>query len=85
MRPDAINGLFELLGGMWVWHNVVVLRRDKMVRGVSWVVQALFTAWGWWNLYYYPHLGQWASFAGGVMMVVANSTWTVLAVRYRRN
>jgi len=82
--PDIINGLFELFGGLVIWLNVRRLVKDKEVKGVSWFVMAFFAAWGYWNLYYYPYLGQTFSFIGGVFVVTANSAWVVLYFWYRR-
>ena len=82
--PDLINGTFEIIGGLMCWLNVVKILKDKSISGVYWHVQAFFSAWGFWNLYYYPHLGQWASFVGGVFLVIGNTTWTLLAVKYSR-
>lgn len=79
---DWINGLFEIGGGLLCWMNVIKVRKDRKVCGVYWPVQAFFAAWGWWNLYYYPSLGQWASFAGGIVLVAGNSLWVLLAIRY---
>jgi hypothetical protein len=80
---DVINGLFEVVGGVLCWLNVKKLLRDKQVKGVYWPVTAFFAAWGLWNMYYYPSLGQWMSFAGGVVLVSGNLVWVVLALRYR--
>jgi len=44
-----------------------------------------FTSWGMWNLFYYPHLGQWYSFAGGVFIVSVNTFWLGQIIYYRRN
>ena len=55
------------------------------MRGVSAWAFVFMATWGVWNMYYYPHLGQWASFAGGVVINSANVTWVVLAFRYRGN
>jgi len=63
--PDAVNGAFEFLGGASVWMHVRTIMCDKQSRGVSPFATAFFTLWGFWNLYYYPSLAQWASFAGG--------------------
>lgn len=82
---DVINGCFECLGGLLCWLNVVKLMRDKRVLGVYWPVQAFFAAWGWWNLYYYPSLGQWFSFFGGVILVIGNTLWVVFAVKCLRS
>jgi hypothetical protein len=86
MWPDAINAAFELVGAFLNWTNVRRLMRDKKVRGVYWPAWAFFALWGWWNLLYYgPFLGQWLSGAAGIIMVIANTTWVVLAIKYRRN
>jgi hypothetical protein len=79
---DLINGTFELGGGILCWLNVQRLRKDLQIQGVDWRVNAFFSAWGFWNLFYYPSLHQWASFAGGVLLVLANTTWVVLALWY---
>lgn len=81
---DIINGSFELVGGFLCWMNVIKLRKDKQVKGVCWSVQAFFAAWGFWNLVYYPSLGQWASFWGGVVLVGGTTTWVILALKYRK-
>lgn len=82
--PDVINGGFELAGGVMQWMNVRALRRDQKVKGVDWRAWAVFGAWGWWNLFYYPQLGQWWSTAGGLVIVAANTTWVALALYYRK-
>ena len=81
--PDVVNGLFEFFGGALLWMNVAALRRDRTLRGVRVAPTALFAAWGVWNLYYYPHLGQWWSFVGGLSVAAANAVWVALAIRYR--
>ena len=81
---DLINGCFELFGGMFIALSIIRLRKDKQVRGVNWLHPAFFTVWGWWNLYYYPHLGQWCSFVGGIVIVVLNTIWILQMVYYER-
>jgi hypothetical protein len=81
---DLINGAFELVGAVLVWFNVRQLRRDKRVQGVSLSVQGFICTWGFWNLYYYPSLGHWLSFGGGVVLVIGNSVWLGMAVHYTR-
>jgi hypothetical protein len=54
-----------------------------MVKGVSILSTTMFTAWGFWNLFYYPHLGQWWSFTGGLAIVAANALWVALMLKYR--
>lgn len=81
MVPDLINATFEFGSGVAVWSNVRALLRHSAVMGIDPKVIALFQAWGLWNLYYYPSLGQWASFYGGLMITAANGTWLLLYVR----
>lgn len=82
MSEDAINGLFELVGSGFLWLHVRKLLQDKSVRGVDWRSVAFFFAWGLWNLWYYPALGQWWSFCGGMAIAVANGAWVVLLLWY---
>ena len=83
MVNDLLNAFFEFAGAITVWHNVRVLLRDRKVRGVSLASIAFFTSWGFWNLYYYPSLGQMWSTAAGVFLCAGNLTWIVLALRWR--
>ena len=83
--PDLINGIFEAGGGWMLWKNVQRIRRDKQVRGVDWRVTIFFTLWGYWNAFYYPHLDQWLSFYGGLVIVLANTAWLYYAYKYRNN
>lgn len=83
--PDLINGAFELLAGVAIYGHVQRLRVDKQVRGASIWATAFFTTWGFWNLFYYPHLGQWASTIGGVAVVAMNAWWVTLMIKYRNN
>lgn len=85
MMLDILNGIFESAGGLFIMASVLRLFRDKKTRGVSAVYVVFFTAWGFWNLVYYPSLGQWWSFAGGIGVVLANMTWLGLMFHYRRN
>ena len=81
--PDLINGLFEGSAGILLWWNVRRIWKDKKLRGVSLVPTAVFTAWGFWNLWYYPYLNQTLSFLAGILVVFANTTWVSLAVYYK--
>ena len=81
---DLINGLFELFGGVMIFLNCRALYRDKIVRGVNVGVTVFFTTWGIWNLYYYPHLDQWMSFVGGLLIVTANTLWIGMSWYYHK-
>lgn len=82
MTPDHINGLFECVGGVVLCKNIKAILRDKKLSGVSWWPVFFFATWGLWNLYYYPYLEQWWSFAGGIIVAAANWTWLVLVAYY---
>ena len=81
---DGINGLFESLGGILILLNCRQLYKDKQVKGVRVLTFSFFTAWGFWNLYYYPSLNQWLSFSGGVLIVIGNTLWVCMAVYYTK-
>lgn len=77
---DKINGGFELFGGLFILLNVAKVWNDKSVAGVDWRAIAFFTLWGYWNLAYYPKLGQRASFWGGVVVAIVNTIWLSLLI-----
>ena len=81
---DLINGMFEMLGGILCWLNVLSLLKDKQIKGVSYPVMTFYALWGYWNLYYYPYLNQWLSFTGGLFLVAGNTIWVILALKYRK-
>lgn len=82
--PDIINGMYEAFGSMAVALHCRKLYRDKQARGVSIVAAFFFTSWGIWNLFYYPHLDQWVSFTGGILLVAANILWAGMIIYYRK-
>lgn len=75
---DFINGAFEALAGIFVAVNIRRVLRDRLVRGVSIWPLLFFSSWSLWNLYYYPSLRQWWSFAGGIVVLLANLTYAGL-------
>jgi len=72
---DVVNGSYELLGAPFILMSVFKLWKDKKVHGISWIHAGFFATWGYWNLYYYPHLDQWFSFVGGIAIVIVNTFW----------
>lgn len=84
MIPDHVNAVFEGGGGFLLLLNTRQLLRDKSVRGVHWGPVAFWSAWGWWNVYYYVALSQPLSFFGGVGVVIVNTLNLVLMLRYWR-
>lgn len=79
---DLINGLLEAWGGLFIGLSCWKLYQDKKVRGVSVWHFGFFMVWGLWNLYYYPSLGQWTSFVGGVGVVLANMLLVAMILYY---
>lgn len=84
MVMDNINGLFEMVGGAFIFLNVLKLHKDKKVKGVSPVAITFFTVWGFWNLAYYPALGQWWSALGASSVALINMIWLGQIVYYNR-
>jgi hypothetical protein len=82
--PDIINGLFEFAGALAGFWNVATLLRQGKVRGFSPMAYVYFTAWGTWNCFYYPHLGQWFSLAGTIAITVSNGLFAGLAIYFSR-
>lgn len=83
MIPDLVNGGIEFTGGLLLLLHSRQVLRDREVKGVSVPPMLFFLAWGFWNLFYYPHLGQWWSFAGGCFVVAANALWVALVLYYK--
>jgi len=83
MHQDIINAAFELVGAFIVWMNVWKLYQDSEIKGIYWPTFAFFAAWGLWNLYYYPSLGQWLSFGAGVLLVSGNIAWIAVAFKLK--
>lgn len=81
---DLINAGFESMAGVFVFLSAWRVYKDKEVRGVSAWMVVFMLAWGLWNLIYYPSLGQWGSFYGGLSVAAANITWISLILYYRK-
>ncbi len=81
---DWINGSIEMLGAVFMLGNIRAVCRDKHVAGVNPLSVGFFTAWGLWNLAYYPSLEQWFSFVGGIALVTANGVWLAQLVYYSK-
>jgi ABC-type transport system involved in cytochrome c biogenesis permease subunit len=81
---DLINGMFEMVGALLLILNCRRLYLDKCVKGISIFPALFFTAWGFWNVFYYPALGQWFSFAGGLCIVIVNAVWLSMTMYYLR-
>lgn len=82
--PDLINASFEFLGAFAVIANIKAIRRDKQAKGFSILPVIFFVVWGFWNVFYYPSLGQYASAVGGLFIASCNSYYLYLVLKYRK-
>jgi uncharacterized membrane protein YfcA len=84
MTADYINGIYEFLAGIVILLSIIKLAKEKQVRGIHWLQVFFFTSWGYWNLYYYFSLQQYASWLCGLSVCAANSVWCIMIVYYYR-
>lgn len=82
MWEDKVNGLFELIGGIFILLSCIKLYRDKKVRGVSFAHIGYFTLWGYWNIHYYFNLTQWVSLVGSLSVTIINTVWLSMMIYY---
>lgn len=85
MSNDLINGLFEIGGAALITLSVRKLWIEREMKGFSVWPLIFFTAWGVWNLRYYPSLDQWYSFAGGCAVVAVNTCYLLLIWKVHRD
>lgn len=83
LNADLTNALFESAGAVLIWLNVADVWKKRKTAGIHWLPLALFTIWGYWNLAYYPHLGQFLSTVAAGFVAFANTVWLALVLRYR--
>jgi hypothetical protein len=81
---DLVNSGFEALAGVFVLNQSRALWKSRQAYGVSLLSVLFFNTFGFWNLYYYPHLNQWSSFFGGFCVTLANTVWVTSIVWLRR-
>lgn len=84
MTSDLFNGAFEATSAAFVTLNVRQLILDKQIKGLSLIPATFFAAWGGFNLWFYPHLNLWWSFAGGVLLTTVSMLWLGLAIYFQR-
>jgi hypothetical protein len=79
---DCVNACYELGGSIATCFSIMVLLRDRVVKGIHWFPTVFFFTWGIWNIYYYYHMTQPISQIGGGALAVANAVWLFLAWRF---
>ena len=81
---DLVNGTFELSGSFFILLCIIKTHNDKMVRGIHWLNVGFFTTWGYWNIYFYPHLNQLWGAVGAVSITMMNTIWLCQLIYYTR-
>jgi hypothetical protein len=84
MWADIVNGCYEGLAGLFILNHCRLVLKERDAKGISVVSLVFFSTWGVWNLYYYPSLGQWMSFYGGLSIVSANILYVLLVLKFRK-
>jgi hypothetical protein len=82
LLSDMTMGLIQVAGAGFLGVSVLQLFRRKYVGGVSAVTVSFWVAWGLWDLYYWPSLGQWWAFGGAVVVTMMNMLYVGLIVLY---
>ena len=72
MTPDCVNAAFEIAGSVAVWCNFAAILKDRGYAGTRVPMMMFFTSWGFWNLYFYAHLLQWASLVASLALTGGN-------------
>jgi hypothetical protein len=78
---DIANGIFETFGAICSWLNVYSYYKQRKVAGIFWPSTIFYSVWGLWNLFYYPSLDQWFSFAGGIILTSGNLVWVLWVMK----
>lgn len=81
---DLANAGFEFGGAIFILNHARVLFAEKIVRGISLVSIVFFLIWGIFNMFYYSHLEQSASWYAGIMVTLANLVWVSMIIYYRK-
>jgi len=82
---DFVNGLFEFGFGLLCLINIIKLKREKKIMGVSWIPTMYSTIWGIWSLYYYISITQIYSFLGCMVIFIMNAIWVGMVFYYKKN
>lgn len=79
---DIVNALFEFGAIYALWLHISTIRRDKQVHGVSVVATAFFSAWGYWNVFFYPFNSLLLSGVAGACVAIMNTWYVILLLKY---
>ena len=85
MNIDLINGVVGAIGAGFVFRSIIMLCKDKQVRGIYWPVAIFFSGASSWSIYLFYELQMIYSMWGNIGYAFCNLIWLSLAVKYRRN
>jgi len=80
---DAITTFFQTGASIFLCLNILQLKRDRELRGVSIWTIAFFTVWSYWGIFLFYSLDLFWSMVSNAVMAVAYTVWLALAVRVR--
>lgn len=80
---DVINGIWELVGAIFIIPSIMNIIKTKVSNGITWHTQTFFLSWGLWNVFFYPYNGFTYSFIGGLVLAVVNIVWLILILKHR--
>jgi uncharacterized membrane protein YqaE (UPF0057 family) len=75
--------MFEAVGAILLLLNCRRLYIDKETKGISFAPFAFYTAWGFWNLFFYPAVGACWSMVGGIAVVTVNAAYCGMVLHYK--
>lgn len=85
MNIDLINGIFGIVGSLFVYRSIYSLYKDKQVRGIYWPVAIFFSVAACWSIYLFDQMGFYYSTICYIAYALGNVIWLSMAIRYRRN
>ncbi|MCX6159238.1 MAG: hypothetical protein NTY74_14755 [Ignavibacteriae bacterium] len=80
---DFINTLFQFFGSAAAMSNILKIRKDKQVKGISVWASLFFSMWGLWSLYYYNASEHSINFYYFALLSLLNIIWLVMAFYYK--
>lgn len=83
LTPDMYNGMFEAVAGALKIIDIFSIYKDKEVKGFSLIPVCFFVCWAAFNVWFYPAIGQYWSFIGGLFLFATNGIWLAMALYYK--
>jgi hypothetical protein len=84
LTPDQMNAGFEVAGAtLRAWDCYKLYTAKRFMGGSLWTA-FFFFAWGLFNTFFYPSLGQTWSLVAAVLLTAVNGLWISMALFYNR-